>query len=247
MPNSCKANSRAFFKVSFTPPRKGLLRLTRFSFDGPALLRGCLNGSSELMTNISMSLVSMLYNIQLIRYAGEDGVAAYGGLMYVNMIFLAAFIGYSAGSAPVVSYHYGAGNHEELHGLLKRSLVLIGIFSVSMLALGEVLAGPLSRLFVGYDAELLALTARGFLIFSFSFLFTGMSIFGSSFFTALNDGLTSALISFLRTLVFQTAAVMILPVFLDVDGLWLSIVVAEMVSFVITLLFLALKRKKYHY
>jgi putative MATE family efflux protein len=231
----------------FFRPRKGLLRLTRFSFDGPALLRGCLNGSSELMTNISMSLVSMLYNIQLIRYAGEDGVAAYGVLMYVNMIFLAAFIGYSAGSAPVVSYHYGAGNHEELHGLLKRSLVLIGIFSVSMLALGEVLAGPLSRLFVGYDAELLALTARGFLIFSFSFLFTGMSIFGSSFFTALNDGLTSALISFLRTLVFQTAAVMILPVFLDVDGLWLSIVVAEMVSFVITLLFLALKRKKYHY
>ncbi len=231
----------------FFRPRKGLLRLTRFSFDGPALLRGCLNGSSELMTNISMSLVSMLYNTQLIRYAGEDGVAAYGVLMYVNMIFLAAFIGYSAGSAPVVSYHYGAGNHEELHGLLKRSLVLIGIFSVSMLALGEVLAGPLSRLFVGYDAELLALTARGFLIFSFSFLFTGMSIFGSSFFTALNDGLTSALISFLRTLVFQTAAVMILPVFLDVDGLWLSIVVAEMVSFVITLLFLALKRKKYHY
>ena len=231
----------------FFRPRKGLLRLTRFSFDGPALLRGCLNGSSELMTNISMSLVSMLYNIQLIRYAGEDGVAAYGVLMYVNMIFLAAFIGYSAGSAPVVSYHYGAGNHEELHGLLKRSLVLIGIFSVSMLALGEVLAGPLSRLFVGYDAELLALTARGFLIFSFSFLFTGMSIFGSSFFTALNDGLTSALISFLRTLVFQTAAVMILPVFLDIDGLWLSIVVAEMVSFVITLLFLALKRKKYHY
>ena len=172
----------------FSRPNTSALGLVRTRFNGPALLKACTNGSSELMSNISMSVVSMLYNGQLIKYAGEDGVAAYGVLMYVNMIFLAAFIGYAVGTAPVISYHYGAGNHQELKDLLKRSLVLTGIFSVCMLALGEVLAHPLSMLFVGYDQELLALTLRGFLIYSFSFLFAGLSIFGSSFFTALGNG-----------------------------------------------------------
>ena len=233
--------------VYFGRPNTSLLRLTRTKFDGRALLKACANGSSELMSNISMSVVGMLYNIQLMKYAGEDGVAAYGVLMYVNMIFLAAFIGYSVGVAPVIGYHYGAGNHEELKGLLKKSLVLIGIFSVGMVALAEGLARPLALIFVGYDPELLDMTLRGFLVYSFSFLFAGLAIYGSSFFTALGNGLVSALISFLRTLVFQVAAVLIFPLIWGLDGIWFSIVAAELVAALVTVAFLAGKRKKYHY
>lgn len=224
-----------------------LLRLSKTEYDGRALLRVCVNGSSELMSNISMSVVGMLYNIQLMKYAGEDGVAAYGVLMYVNMIFLAVFIGYSVGVAPVIGYHYGAGNHGELKGLLKRSLVLTGIFSVGMLALAEGLARPLSMIFVAYDKDLLDMTLRGFLIYSFSFLFAGIAIYGSSFFTALGNGLVSALISFLRTLVFQMAAVLILPLIWGIDGIWISIVAAELMAAVVTALFLIGQKKKYHY
>lgn len=233
--------------IYFACPNSSLLRLTKTCFDGSALLKTCVNGSSELMSNISMSLVGMLYNVQLMKYAGEDGVAAYGVLMYVNMIFLAAFIGYAVGTAPVVSYHYGAGDYNELKSLLKKSLVIIGIFSVAMLALGEVLALPLSHIFVGYDQGLLELTLKGFVIYSFSFLFAGMAIYGSSFFTALGDGLTSALIAFLRTLVFQILAVLILPLLWGIDGIWVSIVVAELMATVLTIFFLMVKRKKYHY
>lgn len=199
------------------------------------------------MSNISISVVSMLYNFQLMRYAGEDGIAAYGVLMYVNMIFLAIFIGYSTGIAPVVAYHYGAQNHPELRGLLKRSRAVIAVFSVCMFGLAELLAKPLAGIFVGYDQELMEMTQRAFMIYSLSFLFSGIAIYGSSFFTALNDGLTSALISFLRSLVFQVAAVLILPVFLEIDGIWLSVVAAELVAAVMTVLFLAAKRNKYHY
>lgn len=233
--------------IYFGRPNTSLLRLTRTKFDGRALLKACANGSSELMSNISMSVVGMLYNIQLMKYAGEDGVAAYGVLMYVNMIFLAAFIGYSVGVAPVIGYHYGAGNHGELKGLLKKSLVLIGIFSVGMVVLAEGLARPLALIFVGYDPELLDMTLRGFLVYSFSFLFAGLAIYGSSFFTALGNGLVSALISFLRTMVFQVAAVLIFPLIWGLDGIWFSIVAAELVAALVTVAFLAGKRKKYHY
>ena len=231
----------------FSRPNTSLLQLTKTNFDGKSLLRGCTNGSSELMSNISMSVVSMLYNVQLMQYAGEDGVAAYGVLMYVNMIFLAAYIGYSVGTAPVIGYHYGAANHGELKSLLQRSFVIIGICSVAMLVLAEVLAQPLAAIFVGYDEALMVLTLRGFRIFSISFLFSGIAIFGSSFFTALNNGLVSALISFLRTLVFQIAAVLLLPLIWEIDGIWISIVVAEVMAFVVTMLFLAGNKKKYRY
>ena len=224
-----------------------LLRLTKTGFDGTSLWKACANGSSELMSNISMSLVSMLYNVQLIKYAGEDGVAAYGVLMYVNMIFLAAFIGYSIGTAPVIGYQYGAGYHEELGSLLRKSLLLIGIVSLCMLGLGQGLAVPLSRIFVGYDEGLFELTRRGFAIYSFSFLFSGMAIYGSSFFTALNNGLVSAVIAFLRTLVFQVAAVMLLPLIWGIDGIWVSIVIAELMAAAVTALFLVGKRAKYRY
>ncbi len=233
--------------IYFGRPNSSLLRLTKTKFDGMALVKACTNGSSELMSNISMSVVGMLYNGQLMKYAGEDGVAAYGVLMYVNMIFLAAFIGYSVGVAPITGYHYGAGNQEELKGLLKKSLVLIGVFSVGMVVLAEGLARPLALIFVGYDQELLAMTLRGFLVYSFSFLFAGLAIFGSSFFTALGNGLVSALISFLRTLVFQVAAVLIFPLIWGLDGIWFSIVAAELVAALVTALFLVGKRRKYRY
>lgn len=224
-----------------------LLRLSSCRFDGRALGKICLNGASELMSNISMSIVSMLYNLQLMKYAGEDGIAAYGVLMYVSMIFQAIFIGYSVGAAPVIGYHYGAQNRSELQGLLKRSVCLVGAFSTAMFFAGEILGRPLSLLFVGYDQTLLAITIHAFAIFSVSFLLSGLSILGSSFFTALNDGVTSALISFLRTLIFQTAAVLFFPLLWGIDGIWWSIVAAEAMAVVVTLLFLFSKRKKYGY
>lgn len=233
--------------IYFCRPNSSLLRLTKTGFDGKALRKACTNGSSELMSNISMSVVSMLYNVQLIKYAGEDGIAAYGVLMYVNMIFLAAFIGYSVGTAPVIGYHYGAGNHIELKSLLKKSITIIGIFSVIMFIAAEVLAKPLAKIFVGYDQALLEMTLRGFVIYSFAFLFAGIAIYGSAFFTALNDGLISALISFLRTLLFQVAAVLIFPLFWGIDGIWFSIVAAELMAAVVTVLFILGKKKKYHY
>ena len=233
--------------IYFARPNSSRLRLGRTVFDRRVLGRACVNGSSELMSNISMSVVSMLYNVQLLKYAGEDGVAAYGVLMYVSLVFQAVFIGYSVGTAPVVSYHYGAGGTEELKGLRRKSMVLNGAFAVVMFAAAFLLGTPLALIFVGYDQGLLGLTEHAFSIFSFSFLFSGFAIFGSSFFTALNDGLTSAAISFLRTLVFQIAAVLILPVFLEVDGIWVSTVAAEVMAVLVTLLFLRGKQKRYQY
>lgn len=233
--------------IYFARKNTSLLRFVKFRFDGNVLFKTCTNGSSELMSNISMSVVSMLYNVQLMKYAGENGVAAYGVLMYVSMIFQAVFIGYSVGSAPIIGYNYGAQNHSELKGLLKNGFLFIGICAVFMFAAGELLSRPLSLMFVGYDEELLDMTAHAFSIFSFSFLLSGFSIFGSSYFTALNDGLTSALISFLRTLVFQIAAVLLFPIIFNLDGIWFSIVAAEIMSVTVTMLFLILKRKKYGY
>lgn len=231
----------------FFHKNSSLLRLGKTSFDGRAIARATVNGSSEFMSNISMSLVGMLYNIQLMKYAGEDGVAAYGVMMYVSMIFSAAFIGYSIGTAPVVGFHYGAQDFDGLKGLLRRSVVLIGAFSVAMVAAGELLAVPLSRLFVGYDAALMALTVSGFRWFAVSFLFMGYAIYGSGFFTALGDGVTSAVISFLRTMVFQVAAVLLLPLLWKIDGVWISIVVAEFMAMALSAAFLVGKRKKYNY
>ena len=231
----------------FGRKNSSILRLGKTHFDGKAIFKACTNGSSEFMSNISMSLVGMLYNIQLMKYAGEDGVAAYGVMMYVSMIFAAAFIGYSIGTAPVIGYHDGAKNHGELQGLLKKSLVMIGGFGVAMVASAELLAVPLARIFVSYDAALMELTVSGFRIFALSFLFMGYAIFGSGFFTALNDGVTSAIISFLRTLVFQAAAVILLPLLWRIDGVWFSIVAAEVMAVVFSAIFLVAKRRKYHY
>lgn len=233
--------------IYFSKKNSSILHFCKTKFDGKALFRACTNGSSEFMSNISMSLVSMLYNTQLLKYAGEDGVAAYGVLMYVSMIFAAVFMGYSIGTAPVIGYHDGARNKKELKSILKKSLIILGISGVAMILSGELLSYPLAKIFVGYDEGLMSLTVSGFRIFSLCFAFMGYAIFSSSFFTALNDGLTSALISFLRTLVFQVAAVIILPRILAINGIWLSIVVAELMAVIISAVFIVAKRKKYGY
>ena len=231
----------------FARKNSSLLRIVLPVFDFRALVRILLNGSSELATNLSMSLVNICYNFQLMLYAGEDGVAAYGVLMYVNFIFVSIYIGYSIGVAPVVGYHYGAQNHSELKGLLRKSIVLLTCSGACLTLLAEGLAAPLSALFVGYDAALYSLTLGGFMIYSLSYLFSGFNIFGSGFFTALSNGPVSALISFLRTLVFQLATVFLLPLVFDIDGIWWSLVVAEMLALTVTAFLLFLKRKTYKY
>ena len=233
--------------IYFARPNSSLLRLGKSEYDGKALIRACANGSSELMNNISMSLVSMLYNLQLLKYAGEDGIAAYGVIMYVNFIFISVFIGFSIGCAPLIGYHHGASNHGELKNLLRKGLLVLSALALLMASAGELLATPLSRIFVGYDPELMEMTVRGFRIYALSFLVCGFNIYGSAFFTALNNGLISAMISFVRTLVCQIAAVMILPLVLKLDGIWWSIVVAELVALILTSVCVIVFRKKYHY
>ncbi len=223
------------------------LHLTKAKFKLRPILQACANGSSELMSNISGSVVGIVYNFQLLKYLGENGISAYGVLMYVQFIFIAIFVGYSIGCAPVVSFHFGAGNHSELQSLLKKSTRIVGSLSIILTVLALTLANPLAKMFVGYDVELLAITSHAFKIFSFSFLLAGFNIFASSFFTALNNGVISAAISFLRTLIFQTSSVLILPLILSVDGLWGANVAAEIFAFVISLAFLVANRKKYHY
>ena len=231
----------------FLAPNSSLLRLSRAKFDGKALLKTCTNGSSELVTNISTSLVNMLYNVQLMRLIGEDGVSAYGVIMYVNLVFLSIFIGHSIGCAPIVGYHYGAGNRAELKGLFRKSLVIISVAGIFMLVISELLAVPLATVFVGYDAELLVLTCRGFRLYAISFAICGFNIFSSAFFTALGNGVISAAISFLRTLLFQISAVLLLPLALDADGIWLAIVAAEAAALVVTVIFTVKERKRYGY
>ena len=233
--------------VYFFRPNTSRLRLVKTRFNARILGKTCINGSSELMTNISMSLVNILYNFQLMRYIGEDGVAAYGIIMYVSFIFAAIFIGYSIGSAPIIGYHYGAGNHAELKGLFRKSLWLITLWNIILTALAVLTAQPLAKIFVGYDAGLTALTRRALCLYSLSFLVMGFNIFGSAFFTALGNGVVSAAISFLRTLLFQVAAVLVLPLFLGIDGIWLAIVAAELLALMVTAVFFIMKRDYYHY
>ena len=233
--------------IYFLRPNSSLLRLCPTRLKLRPILKACGNGSSELMSNISSSFVSMLYNFQLMRFAGEDGVSAYGVLMYVQFIFVAIYVGYAVGSAPIVGFHYGAKNHSELKNLLRKSTLLMASSGVVLTILAMLLAAPLAKIFVGYDQGLYELTCHAFQVFAYSFLLAGFNIFASSFFTALNNGAVSAAISFLRTLLFQTASVLLLPLVLGVDGIWWAIFAAEVFASVISVLFLFAKRKRYQY
>jgi len=231
----------------FLRKNDSLLQLAPAAPDLNALGKACFNGSSEMMTNLSMSLVGMLYNFQLMRFAGEDGVAAYGVIMYVDLIFLSFFIGYSIGCAPIVGFDYGAGNTDELKNMFRKSLVLTGIAGVLMTAAAIVLAAPLASLFVGYDGGLMAMTVHGLRLYACSFLICGFNVFSSAFFTALSNGLLSALISFLRTLVFESSAVLLLPRLLGLDGIWLAIAAAESAALLVSVSLLVKNRKRYRY
>ena len=231
-----------FIRENNTP-----LRLVKTKFQLKPILKTCTNGSSEMLTNVSLSLVNMLYNIQLMKYAGANGVVAYGIIMYVGFIFIGTYLGYSIGSSPIISYHYGAGNKEELKNLFEKSLKLIGITSIVMTILPEILAKPLAGIFVNYDKGLLEMTITAIRLYAISYFIAGFNIFSSAFFTALNNGLVSAVISFLRTLVFQILAILILPIVLQINGIWLSIVFAEAVSLIVSIIFLIINRKKYQY
>lgn len=233
--------------IYFAKPNDSLLKLTSINLKIKPILNACANGSSELMSNISSSLVSMLYNFQLMRFAGKNGVATYGVLMYVQFIFIAIFIGYAVGSAPIISYHYGAKNHSELKNMLSRSTILMSFSGIILMLAAKALAGPLAQIFVGYDAELFEMTKNAFGLFAFSFILSGMNIFASSFFTALNNGAVSAAISFMRTLIFQTLSVILLPIFFDINGIWFSNTAAEIFAFIISFVFIIANRKKYKY
>ena len=233
--------------VYFARKNSSRLALVKTKLLGGALLRTCTNGSSELVSNISMSSVGMLYNAQLMKVAGENGVAAYGVILYVNFIFIAIYLGYAYGSAPIVAFNYGAGKKAELQNVLKKSLKLLLGTGIVLLSIGVLFAGVLSGLFVGYDAQLYAMTVRGLRFYAVSFLLSGFNIYGSSFFTALNNGVVSAAISFLRTVVFEVAAVLILPLFFGVDGVWCAITVAELASILITKGAFSALRRRYQY
>ena len=233
--------------IYFAVPNKSLYRLGRTRWDGAALRQTCWNGLSEFVTNVSMSVVNMLYNRQLMAYIGEDGVAAYGVIQYVAFFFVAIYIGYSMGTAPIVSYHYGAENYDELKNLFKKGLGFIAVAALVMITLSQTLANVVAGIFVGYDAELTRLTAHAFRVYSLAFLLSGFNIYGSDFFTALNNGKISATISFLRTILFEMSAVMLLPLALGVEGIWVSLPIAEALAVIVTLQFLIRKRHVYHY
>lgn len=224
-----------------------LLRLVKPIFDGKTILKACTNGSSELMTSLSSSIVGVLCNLQLMKLAGENGIAAYGVILYANYIFYAVFIGYSMGCAPIISYHYGAKNHLELKNLYRKSLIIIGAGSVLLTAIAIIFAGSIARFFVGYDPELLEMSKRAFALYSVSFLICGFNIFGSAFFTALNNGVISAVISFGRTLLFQALAIIVLPIFMGLDGIWLAVVAAETMALALAVFFFIGKKQHYHY
>ena len=233
--------------IFFARKNSSKLHLTKTKIMGKELIRTCTNGSSELVTNISMSLVGMLYNMQLMKIAGENGVAAYGVIMYVSFIFISIYLGYSFGTAPIVAFNYGAGNTAEMQNVLKKSLKILLGAGITLFGVAFLLSGMLSQIFVGYDGELYAMTLRGFRLYAISYLLCGFNIYGSSFFTALNNGIVSAGISFLRTVVFEVAAIMVLPFFFGLDGIWCAITVAELASLIITAVFFFKLRKRYNY
>lgn len=232
-----------FFRQHNSSP----LRLGATGWYGRIFVKTCTNGSSEMVSNLSASVVGFLYNLQLMRYAGEDAVAAYGVLMYAGFAVVALFTGYAIGSSPIVSYHYGAGNKAELHNMFRKGLFLMIVVGVVLVAIGQAFAVPLVSLFTSYDTQLMEMTLQGGRIYFFSFVFAGMSIWGSSFFTALNNGLVSALISFLRTLVFQVAAILVLPLIFGLTGIWFAMVSADLLAAVVTVMFLVRLRRRYGY
>ena len=227
--------------------KDNLIRLGKGVFNFRDIGKSVINGSSEFVGNVSSSVISIVFNIQLLKYIGEDGVSAYGVIGYVCFIFFAVFMGYSVGIAPVIGYNYGAKNKEEMSSVIQKSFIIVGISGLIMSLISLALAEPLAFIFANDYPELLTLSTRAMQIYSATYFLAGFSMFGSGLFTALNNGLISALISFCRTLVFQLASVFVLPLIMGVDGIWVSIIVAEFLASAMTIIIVIIKRKKYDY
>ena len=233
--------------VYFIVSKESILKLTKTDIKWHVILKSCSNGMSEVMTSISTSVISIVYNLQLLKFAGENGVAAYGAIMYVQFIFISIYLGYDIGTAPIIGYNYGAKNHLELKNMLKKSLVLLFLSGVVLFLAAQVGTDIISRVFVGYDLELFNMTSKAFRIFSVSFLIVGFNTFSSSFFTALNNGFVSAIISFMRTFVFQIVAVLVLPIFYGLSGIWAATIVSEVLAFLVGISFIIGLGKFYNY
>lgn len=256
--------------IYFACKNGSLLRFAKPKWYGRIVVRSCVNGSSELLGNIAMSLVSMIYNAKLLDIAEQDGVSAFGVIMYVQFIFVAIFIGYCIGTAPIIGYNFGSGNREELRNIFKKSMIIMAIVGVVMVSLAEGLADVIAKLF--FNEKLLdkalaekdmtqeeieiflqgienlkQMTANGLRLYSICFIFAGFNMFCSSFFTALNNGLMSAISSFARTLVFQIACIFILPLLLGLNGIWLATVVAEGLTLVLSIVLFAANNRRYGY
>ncbi len=233
--------------IFFLRKNNSLLQLEKTKIEIKPIIRACGNGSSELLTNVASSIVSMLYNLQLMDFFGEDGVSAYGVLMYVQLVFVAIEIGYSIGSAPIISYNYGANNKVELKNVFKKSIICMSVSGIVLSVMAQILAIPLSKLFVGYDEALFNLTVHAFRLYSFSYIFSGITIYSSGFFTSLNNGVISAIISFLRALIFQIIFVLLLPIIFGVDGIWWAMFATEVCAVIVSIFFFITKYKKYGY
>lgn len=233
--------------VFFMAPNGSLLRIGKTAFNGKVLTEACANGASELMSSLSSTVVGVLCNYQLMRFGGENGIAAYGVIMYVGFVFISMFLGYAFGVAPVVGYNYGAENHSELRNVLVKSLTLIGAAGVAMAALAQIFAGAIGQIYVGYNAELLEMTVHGMKIYMLSYLVCGFNIFGSAFFTALSNGKVSAVLSAMRSFVFQAVCLIVLPMFLEITGVWSATLLAEGLTVIMTATVLIRLRERYHY
>ena len=223
------------------------LKLVKFKWNKSAFIKTCTNGSSEMMTSISFSLVNILYNFQLMKFLGPNGVSAYGVIMYISFIFSGIFMGYTIGCSPIISYNYGAKNNDQLKNLFKKSIILVSITSIIMTIIAELSAITLSSIFVGYDKQLLDMTVMAVRLFAISYLFSGLNIFASAFFTALNNGKVSAFISFLRTFVLQSIMIIVLPLILGIEGIWLAVVGAEILCLGVSVILFVVNNKYYEY
>ncbi|MDY5987190.1 MAG: MATE family efflux transporter [Lachnoclostridium sp.] len=233
--------------IYFAFSKSSILKLTGTRFEAKVIAKTCCNGVSEFLSNVSASIVGFLYNLQLMHYVGENGVSAYGVIMYVSFVFVAIYIGYSMGVAPIIGFNYGAGNKTELQNIFRKSVVILTITNIIMFVMAEVLTVPMAKIFVGYNQALNELTVRGMRIYSIAFLMMGFNVFASAFFTALSNGKISAIISVTRTLILQLVMIYVMPILLDVDGLWAVVIAVEGMSLIVTGYYIVKNRKNYGY
>lgn len=236
-----------FGLIYFAVSRKGTLYFVKPVFRWGVLFKCCINGSSEMVNNLAVAVTTFLFNVLMLKYEGEAGVAAITIVLYAQFLMTSAFMGFSSGIAPVVSFNYGSGNVRQLKKIFKISVWVIAVVSAAVFVIAETCSDVVIMVFTPAGSEVFGLTKYGFAIFSFSFLCTGMNIFASALFTAFSNGKISAILSFLRTFVFLTACLLFLPLFWGVDGIWLAVPVAEVMALFVSVYYLVRFKKVYQY